>query len=291
MSIENFVPHIFSASVLRGYEKASVFANLISRDYSGEIANVGDRVRVPKIGDVEIREYQKGTAISYDGIGGSYIDIVIDKSDYWALKAEDIDQLQAAPAFLDGATKNAAYSLRDKIDAYSAEVLTDAAGLKLFEDEPYKPETSSLPTGMANLGFVDLFTTLSMHFDELNVPRGSRWVVIPPFVLKELSESVIAAGQPNEKPVSEGYVSRIGGLDVYVSNNLIKETNGDTWVLAGVREAATHIMQLTKTEALRDKDSFSDLVRGLAVYTTAGLLPAGLITALVKKVTRTGKTS
>jgi len=282
MAIQNFVPHVFSAAVLRDFEKTSVFASVISRDYSGEISAVGDRVRVPKIAAVEIRQYQKGSAINYDGIDGTFIDIVVDQADYWALKCEDIDQLQAAPPLLSAATKNAAYALRDKIDAYSAGILTEAA-TKLFETTPYKPIEAGLPAGMANIGFVDLFSTLSMKFDELSVPRGSRWVVIPPFIVKGLADSVIAAGQPNERPLSEGFVSRICGLNVYVSNNLVTETNGDVWVLAGIKESATHIMQLTKTEALRDKDTFSDLIRGLAVYKTAALLPSGLIAAQVSR--------
>jgi len=259
-----------------------VFGNLISRDYSGEISNVGDRVRVPKIGPVQIRDYQRGGPITYDGVQGSYIDIVIDNSKYWALKADDIDVLQAAPNFLDGATKNAAYALRDTIDAYSADVLTAGAGTKLYEDTPFTPP-GSLPSGVEDAGFVNLFTEIAQNLDELNVPRIARWVVIPPFVLRGLTHAVIAAGLPNERPIGEGFVTQIAGLDIYVSNNLATKPNGDTLVLAGVREAATHVLQLTKTEALRDVDSFSDLVRGLAVYTTAVLLEPGLITAVVKK--------
>lgn len=283
MSIQNFIPHIFSASILRGYEKASVFTNIISRDYSGDIANVGDRVRVPKIGPVAIRDYQKGTPINYDGIDGSYIDVVIDQSKYWALKAEDIDQLQSAPNFLDGATKNAAYALRDEIDAYSAGILTDWAGTKLYETTPFIPDFASLQTGVVNIGYVALFTELAMNLDELNVPRGGRWCVIPPYVVKGLAESVIATGMPNERPIAEGFVTRIAGMDIYMSNNLVTDSDNNAIIIAGVREAATHIMQLVKTEALRDKDSFSDLVRGLAVFTTAVLLPPGLITAVVKR--------
>jgi len=283
MSIQNFIPHIFSTSILRGYEKASVFASIINRDYSGEIVNVGDRVRVPKIGPVAIREYQKGTPINYDGIDGSYIDVIIDQSKYWALKAEDIDQLQSAPNFLDGATKNAAYALRDEIDAYSAGILTAWAGTKLYVTKPFAPNYTGLPTGMVNVGYVSLFTELAMNLDELNVPRGGRWCVIPPYAVKGLTENVIATGMPNERPIAEGFVTRIAGMDIYMSNNLVTDTDGNATIIAGVKEAATHIMQLVKTEALRDKDSFSDLVRGLAVFTTSVLLPPGLITAVVKR--------
>jgi len=284
MGTQNFIPHIFSASILRGYEKATVFGNLISREYSGEISSMGDRVRVPRLGPVQIRDYQRGGPINYDGIDGSYIDVVIDQSKYWALKADDIDQLQSAPAFLDGATKNAAYALRDTIDAYSANVLTAGASTKLYENTPFTPP-ATLPSGIDAAGYVSLFTELSQILDELNVPRLARFVVIPPFVLRGLTHSVIAAGLPNDRPIGEGFVTQIAGLDVYVSNNLVTKPNGDTVIIAGVREAATHVLQLTKTEALRDVDSFSDLVRGLAVYTTAVLLPEGLITAVVNRAT------
>jgi len=282
LSIKDFVPHVFSASILRGYERASVFANVISRDYAGEIANKGDTVRVPKIGPVQIRDYQRGGPITYDGVQGSYIDITVDKEQYWALRADDVDALQSAPNFLDGATKNASYALRDEIDTYSAAMLTAGAGTKLYEGTPFTPP-GTLPSGVENAGFVNLFTEIAQNLDELNVPRLARWVVIPPFVLRGLTHSVIAAGMPNERPIGEGFVTEIAGLSVYVSNNLVAEQNGDTRILAGVQEAGTHILQLTKTETMRDRDSFSDLVRGLAVYTTAVLLPEGLITALVRR--------
>jgi len=280
MSIQNFIPHVFSASILRGYEKASVFANVISRDYSGDISSQGDRVRVPKIGPVAIRDYTRGGPIVYDGVQGAYIDITVDQQKYWGLRADDIDELQSAPNFLDGATANAAYALRDEVDVYSAKVLTDAAATRLYEDTPFVPP-GTLPVGVADQGFLNLFSEIAMNLDELNVPRLARWVIIPPFVLRGLTHSVIAAGLPNDRPIGEGYVSTIAGLDVYVSNNLVAEANGDTRILAGVREAGTHILQLTKTEALRDQESFSNLVRGLAVYVTAALLPEGLVTALV----------
>jgi hypothetical protein len=73
-------------------------------------------------------------------------------------------------------------------------------------------------------------------------------------------------------------------MDVLMSNNLVTTSDG-TKVIAGVQSAATLIIQIAKTETLRDQNSFSDLVRGLAVYTSAVLLPEGLVTALVEKPT------
>jgi hypothetical protein len=270
MSVTNFIPEIWSASILRGFEKASIFASVCNRDYTGELAGRGDIVKVPKIGAVAIRDYQKGGPISYDEVQGSTIDIPVDQQKYWALKADDVDKMQSAPAFLDGATLNASYALRDTVDAYSAGILTEYAGTNLYENSAYSGD------------WVHLFALLAQKLDETNIPRGGRYAVIPPFVVAGLTEAVIKAGMPNEKPLAEGFISRIAGFNIFMSNNLVSDADG-TRIIAGIQAAATHIMQLTKTETLRDRDSFSDLVRGLAVYTTAVLLPEGIVTALVEK--------
>jgi len=280
MSIQNFIPSIWSASVLRGFEKASVFANCVSRDYAGEITGKGDVVKVPRLGPVAIRDYTRGGPISYDAVSGSTIDIAIDQEKYWALKADDVDQMQSAPAFLDGATKNAAYALRDTVDSYTAGILTAGAGNKLYESNPYSVDTPTAQGG--DDVTINLFTTLAQILDEANIPREGRFVVVPPFVVKSITLATIKAGMPNEKPISEGFISRIAGFDVFMSNNLKTDTDGIR-VIAGISAAACHIMQIAKTETLRDQDSFSDLVRGLAVYTSKVLLPEGLVTALVEK--------
>ena len=280
MSIQDFVPQIWSASILRGFEKASVFTSCLSREYAGEVRNQGDMVKVPKINPVAVRDYVKGQPISYDEVSGSTLDIPIDQCKYWALRCEDIDVLQAAPDFLDGATKNASYALRDTIDMYSAAVLTDGAGTKLYTSDPYPigiPTTTS-----ADDVTINLFTTLAMELDQLNVPRSGRFCVIPPYLVKGLSLAIIKAGMPNEKPIAEGFITKIAGFDIYMSNNLVMDSDDNATIIAGIRESGTHIVQISKTESLRDQNQFGDLVRGLALYTTAVLLPEGIVTALVQ---------
>ena len=281
MSVTGFIPKVWSASILRGFEKVSVFAGVLSREYAGEIQNVGDTVKVPMIGAVAVRDYQKRVPIQYDDVSGSTLDITIDQAKYFGLRTEDIEKLQSAPDFLDGATKNAAYAIANTVDKYSAEILANGAGTKLYEDEPFP---LNLPTFKNNDDVViSLFTELAKNLDELNVPRADRYCIIPPSLVEALSLSVIKAGTPNETPISEGFIFRCAGFNILMSNNLPTDTDGNITVIAGTRSAATHIMQLEKIETLRDTEQFGDLVRGLAVYTSKVLLPEGIVTALVKK--------
>ena len=81
----------------------------------------------------------------------------------------------------------------------------------------------------------------------------------------------------------EGSIGRIAGMDVLVSTNLA-DVDGKYYVLAGTNEAITFASQLAKIESLRDKDSFSDLVRGLYLYGAKTVQPKALAKMVVTAV-------
>ena len=68
-------------------------------------------------------------------------------------------------------------------------------------------------------------------------------------------------------------------MDVLVSTNLTATAN-KYYVLAGTNEAITFASQLARIETLRDKDSFSDLVRGLYLYGAKTVQPKALAKAI-----------
>ena len=70
-------------------------------------------------------------------------------------------------------------------------------------------------------------------------------------------------------------------MDVLVSTNLTSVA-GKFYILAGTNDAITFASQLAKIESLRDKDSFSDLVRGLYLYGAKTVVPSALAKMVVK---------
>jgi len=272
MSVQNFIPKIWAASVLRSFEKASVFGSCLGRDYSGELKQSGDTVKIPIVGAVAVRNYTRNSNITYDQATGSTLDIVVDNCSYWALKADDLDVAQSKPAFLDACSKSAGYALRDAVDIDAAKVLAAGAGNKLYETTPYQ----------INGDVTKLLAEISKTLDTANVPRAGRWVVLPPFVASELSLELIGKTTPDTQIVSEGWINRCFGMDIFMSNNCPKDAEENSIILAGVKEAGTLIAQVEKTEAMRDPDSFAELVRGLLLWKTAVLLPAGIVAASVE---------
>ena len=270
-SVTGLIPEIWSASILRGFERASVFTSCLSRLYSGDI-KLGSIVKVPRIGAVTVRPYELRTPITYDDVDADTIDIVIDQQTYFGLRCEDIERVQAMPSFLDAATRNAALAMKDHIDTYTAGILNAGAGTVLGGTTP-----------VTGTDYLKLFTVMGQRLDEQNVPRGGRWVVIPPFMAAALAEKIMNLQTPNEKVISEAWLTRAFGFDIYVSNNLPVKNENNYSIFAGTTDCGVHLVQIDKTESIRDPAQFGDLVRGLAVYTSKVLLPEALIKAVVER--------
>jgi hypothetical protein len=64
LALNEFIPEIWSAKTLVALEKQHVFASLCNRDYDGEIAHMGDTVRITGIGDITVSDYTKDTDIA-----------------------------------------------------------------------------------------------------------------------------------------------------------------------------------------------------------------------------------
>ncbi len=76
-------------------------------------------------------------------------------------------------------------------------------------------------------------------------------------------------------------------MDVLVSTNLT-DVDDKYYVLAGTNDAITFCITIgKKIESLRDKDSFSDLVRGLYLYGAKTVQPKALAKMIVSATDET----
>ena len=121
MSVTNFIPTIWSARLLRHLDKKHVYANLLNRDYEGEIKNFGDTVKINQIGDVTIKNYQKSTDIEApEELSGEQLMLTIDQAKYFNFGIDDVDAAQVNPKLMDKAMMRAAYGMNDVTDRFAA---------------------------------------------------------------------------------------------------------------------------------------------------------------------------
>lgn len=271
MSVTNFIPTIWSARLLRHLDKKHVYANLLNRDYEGEIRNFGDTVKINQIGDVTIKNYQKSTDIEApEELSGEQLMLTIDQAKYFNFGIDDVDAAQVNPKLMDKAMMRAAYGMNDVTDQFAANLLyvgSDAENVLGTDESPIVPTADD-----AYDALVDMSTLLT----EANVPMEGRWVVVPAWyhglLLKD--KRFVGNGTDYNKAILEGgEVGVAAGFRVSLSNNVPNTTGTKYKIIAGTNEAGSYAEQILKTEAYRPEKRFSDAVKGLHVYGAKVLQP------------------
>lgn len=274
-----FIPEIWSQKLNNMLEKECVMLQCVNRNWEGEIRNQGDKVKIITPAEVSISTLGSD-AISYSELEPTSMDLVIDQKKFFAFKINDVAQVQANSDIMEAHLKNAKKAIEEVQDAYllSQHANADAGNIVGSDDSPITLDKSTIYSQ-----FVKLALCLK---NSDAVSAGVRpWVIINPTVESYLLQSTEFIGAHNvaDETLREGAIGRIAGMDVLVSTNLT-DVDGKYYVLAGTNEAITFASQLSKIESLRDKDSFSDLVRGLYLYGAKTVQPKALAKMVVKSV-------
>lgn len=121
----NFSPVIYSKKVQKAFRNSSVVEDITNTDYSGEIANFGDSVKIIKEPDIAISTYARGTTLATQDLTDADFTMVVDQANYFQFAIDDIEEAHSHVNFMDLATDRAGYKLRDQFDR---EVLGYLAG-------------------------------------------------------------------------------------------------------------------------------------------------------------------
>lgn len=205
-------------------------------------------------------------------------ELCIDQKKFFAFKVDDIEQVQSNPCIMEAHLSNAKRVIEEVQDSYLLAMHTDvkAANTVGSESAPIKLDKSTI---------YEHFVKLSLALKNSDaVHAGVRpWVVINPVIESYLLQSpeFISAYKVADETLREGSIGRIAGMDVLVSTNLT-DVADKYYVLAGTNDAITFASQLAKIESLRDKYSFSDLVRGLYLYGAKTVQPQNLAKMIIK---------
>jgi hypothetical protein len=123
----NFSSVIYSKKVQLAFRKATVVGDITNSDYFGEISAQGDTVKIIKEPEISVASYARGQNITAQDLDDEDFSLVIDKSNYYAFKIDDIEEAHSHVNFMQLATDRAAYRLADQHDQ---EVLGYLTGYK-----------------------------------------------------------------------------------------------------------------------------------------------------------------
>jgi hypothetical protein len=275
MSINNFKPQIWSARLLVAWRRSLVYGGpmVVNRDYEGEIAESGDVVKITSISDPTISDYvPNSTVITPEELTDAQRNLVIDQSKYWAFKVDDVDKRQAKGNVMPEAMSRAAYRLRDVADRYVAGLYTGVAAANNLG-------TISVVAATPTDAYDDVLVPLKVALDNADVPTEGRYCVVPPWFTGRLlrDDRFISADKAGTTDaLRNGFVGRAAGFNIVQSNNTPNPTGDDNVIQAGVNAAISFAEQINKTEAYRPESSFSDAVKGLALYGAKLVRPDGI---------------
>ena len=274
-----FIPQIWSQKLSQMLEKNCVMLQCVNRNWEGEIKNQGDTVKIITPAAVSVSTLTSEN-IEYSSLTPTSQDLVIDQKKFFAFKIDDVAQVQANTDIMEAHLVNAKNAIEEVQDSYLLGMHTNVS-----EDNTIGNESSPIVLDKSTI--YENFVKLSLALKNSDaVHLGAKpWVVINPNIESYLLQSpeFISAYKVADETLREGSIGRIAGMDVLVSTNLT-DVDGKYYVLAGTNEAITFASQLAKIESLRDKDSFSDLVRGLYLYGAKTVQPKALAKMVVTAV-------
>ena len=161
----NFSPIIYSKQVQLAFRKAATVGDITNSDYFGEISAQGDTVRIIKEPEISVQAYTRGTTVTAQDLDDEDFTLVVDKSNYFAFKMDDIEEAHSHVNFMELATDRAAYRLADQ---YDQEVLGYMTGFKqsaLHAKADTANTTASGEKAVLTAGDDELLTSMKVRKD------------------------------------------------------------------------------------------------------------------------------
>ena len=176
----NFSPIIYSKQVQLAFRKSSVVEGITNSDYFGEIAQMGDTVKIIKEPEITVKEYARGTQITPQDLDDEDFSLVVDKANYFAFKVDDIEEAHSHVNFQSLATDRAAYRLSDQ---YDQEVLGYLAGFKQASINAVAGTANTTVSGtkaVSTAGSNELLDSMLVDAADFNGGSANNSIVVQP---------------------------------------------------------------------------------------------------------------
>jgi hypothetical protein len=210
-----YVEEKWSREVEKPFYAKLQAAKLVNRR-DGLVADGGDMIRVPFLGEVNARAKVADTVVTYDSPDGTPIVINIDKHYYSAVTIDEIARVQSNHELR-------AMFQEAQAEAVARQIDTDVLGL-------YGSAGNSV-TGGASVDDADILQVVA-YLDAADVPQSQRRGIIGANTKNDLLNvnKYTAYDQTGKTGTavdgSDGLVASLYGMDLYMSTNVPVSTTG-----------------------------------------------------------------
>lgn len=272
-----FIGQVWSQKINSGLDATCAMLQCVNRDYQADADKGVEAVNIISPDGIQAAPYT-GTISSYGTLSTTPTQLKLNQKVCFGISVPDIKEAQSNTSIIDTVTAQAKKGIEQAIDTFLFGQYIETAAENMVG-------TAATPVEVSETNVYSKFVALAKALKVSGALSGAKtgWVVVHPDVEEKLllCEQFVTASNAGDATVRNGAIGKIAGMDVFVSNNVGK--NSDHYiVLAGTQEAITYASQLTKIETIRAQASFDSIVRGL--YTFGGLVvnPKALATMACK---------
>jgi len=169
----NFSPVIYSKQVQLAFRKSAVAEAITNSDYFGEIANMGDSVKIIKEPEITVKSYARGTTVTPQDLDDEDFSLTIDKANYFAFKVDDIEEAHSHVNFQSLASDRAAYRLADQFDQDVLGYLTGYTQSAIHGTPDTVNTTVNGSKAVTTAGSDELLSSMKLEADDFGGASGS----------------------------------------------------------------------------------------------------------------------
>lgn len=277
---KGYAVQLWSPKVTAYLKNLGAYADIVNRDYEGEIKGKGDRVNFFSKNGLTVRDYNVDATgfseITTEQPTGEKMTLVVDQQKYIAFEVEDIDKVQANVKLVDEWTQTMASSFADVKDAYIHGLAITGAATKLHNDSALQITKDNVWAEVCALQRV-LTRKKALTKGGVDYSGKRPALVITPEFQEILQQSPnYFANAFGDMVLRKGQIGHIGVFDVFVDTNITTTKTGTgtgaTYtqkIVALTSQGITYADQITETETYRSQKSFKDVVRSLMTYGAA----------------------
>lgn len=263
MATYNSIEKIISAEILRTNEDNLLANRICNTSFVGDIKNKGDSVTFIGLADPTVYDYT-GT-LTYEEIDDYSTNLYVNQDKAFSFKVKDIEELRSSVGLADSQTKRASYLLKNEVDSFV---------FALYADAGYTAATATVTPS----NVLQTIAEIKQKLEEVNVPDGRTWIIIPPFMKTKLMLAGIKFQINNgvNGTGAVGFTDELG-CDIFVSNQLYTSSTS-TYMLAGSYSSIAYAEQVLETQVIdRMENSFDKAVRGRLVFGAKVIKPTELV--------------
>lgn len=276
MAISNFISTVWSETLYKELENNYVGVKLCSREFEGDIRGEGDRVKICGIGPVTVFDYTKNTDMpAAEVLSDNERTLIINQAKGFNFFIDSVDLAQSKKTLMQAAMKEASDALADVADKYIYS-LTDT-------------NVESITNATADsANIINTISDARKILMENNVPNSARISLeVPPAVEQKLVLAKVLRSTDNAAELGRGYIGSFMGFDIYVTNNIKADSDGNYKCIARTGRAIAFAEKVSSVKAYEPELRHGDAVKGLHLYGAKIIYPKEMVFLNIKPVAET----